>query len=185
MALRTLKRKNEKDLKWPKILISILSTIGIIDTGSITLKSWGLFNTLYCPGFNGCQKVLNSPWGTILNNDQYNIPLSFAGLITYFLLLLLSIFLLLNIFSLKRKGSKIIWWLIFAISCASSSFSILLLKIMLFNIEAFCTFCIISAILSISIFILSIIGARFESREPMIYRGTLIAFVVLISGLIW
>ena len=56
---------------------------------------------------------------------------------------------------------------------------------MLFNIEAFCTFCIISAILSISIFILSIIGARFESREPMIYRGTLIAFVVLISGLIW
>ena len=38
MALKTLKR-NKKDLKWPKIIIAILSTIGIVDTGSITLKT--------------------------------------------------------------------------------------------------------------------------------------------------
>ena len=49
MALKTLKR-NKKDLKWPKIIIAILSTIGIVDTGSITLKNWGLFTSLSCPG---------------------------------------------------------------------------------------------------------------------------------------
>ena len=38
MPLETLNRKNKKDLKWPKIIIAILSTIGIVDTGSITLK---------------------------------------------------------------------------------------------------------------------------------------------------
>ncbi len=43
------------------------STIGIVDTGSITLKNWGLFNSLSCPGVNkGCEAVLNSPWGTLI-----------------------------------------------------------------------------------------------------------------------
>ncbi len=50
MALKTLNRINKKDLKWPKIIIAILSTIGIVDTGSITLKNWGLFTSLSCPG---------------------------------------------------------------------------------------------------------------------------------------
>ena len=63
MALKTLNRSNKKDLKWPKIIIAILSTIGIVDTGSITLKNWGVFTSLSCPGIqNGCETVLNSPW---------------------------------------------------------------------------------------------------------------------------
>ena len=63
MAIKTFKSGNKKDLKWPKIIIAILSTIGLVDTGSITLKNWGLFNSLSCPGIkNGCETVLNSPW---------------------------------------------------------------------------------------------------------------------------
>ena len=114
MALETLKRRNKKDLKWPKIIIAVLSTIGLVDTGSITLKNWGLFNSLSCPGINnGCDTVLNSPWGTLFENNQVNIPLSFAGVITYSSILLLSIFLSLNIISPKAKLNKLIWWLIF------------------------------------------------------------------------
>ena len=186
MALETLKRRNKKDLKWPKIIIAVLSTIGLVDTGSITLKNWGLFNSLSCPGINnGCDTVLNSPWGTLFENNQVNIPLSFAGVITYSSILLLSIFLSLNIISPKEKLNKLIWWLIFLISCASSVFSFLLLNIMFLKIKAYCFFCILSAILSISIFIISMIGAKFESREPMIYRGFIVALTVLIGGLIW
>jgi len=70
MALKTLNRRNKKDLKWPKIIIAILSTIGIVDTGSITLKNWWLFTSLSCPGIqNGCETVLNSPWGTLYENN--------------------------------------------------------------------------------------------------------------------
>ena len=186
MALKTLKSKNKKDLKWPKIIIAILSTIGLVDTGSITLKNWGLFNSLSCPGIkNGCETVLNSPWGTLFENSQFNIPLSLAGVITYGSILGFSILLLLNLVSPKEKLNKIIWWAIFLISCASSVFSILLLNIMFFKIKAYCFFCILSAILSISIFIISMIGAKFESREPMIYRGFIVALTVLIGGLIW
>jgi len=50
MALKTLNRRKKKDLKWPKIIIAILSTIGIVDTGSITLKNWGILTSLSCPG---------------------------------------------------------------------------------------------------------------------------------------
>ena len=186
MPLNTIKIKNEKNLKWPKILIAILSSIGIADTGSITLKDWGLFNSLSCPGVNqGCDAVLNSPWGTLIKNDQYDIPLSFAGLLTYSTILLIVLILSLKIISPKQKIYKSFWWLLYLISCGSSVFSILLISIMIIKIKSFCFFCLLSAILSFSIFILSIIGARFENRETMFYRGLIIAFTVLIGGLIW
>ena len=92
MAINTLKSRSKKDLKWPKIIIAILSTIGIVDTGSITLKNWGLFTSLSCPGIqNGCETVLNSPWGTLFENNQVNIPLSLAGFITYLSILVITI----------------------------------------------------------------------------------------------
>ena len=186
MSLNTIKITNEKNLKWPKTLIAILSTIGIADTGSITLKNWGLFNSLSCPGVNkGCDAVLNSPWGTLIKNDQYNIPLSFTGFLTYSTILFIVLILSLKIISPKQKIYKDFWWLLYLISCGSSVFSILLISIMIIKIKSFCFFCLLSAILSFSIFILSIIGARFENRETMFYRGLIIAFTVLIGGLIW
>ena len=186
MSLNKLKSKKDKDLKYPKIIIAILSTIGIVDTGSITLKNWGLLNSLSCPGINnGCETVLNSPWGILFENSQISIPLSMAGLLNYSSILIISLILMLNIISNKQKTNRILWWLLYFMSGGASVFSILLINIMFFKIGAFCIFCILSAILSFSIFILSIIGARFESRETMLYRGLIIAFTVLISGLIW
>ena len=186
MALKNFKSINNKDLKWPKIIIAILSTIGLVDTGSITLKNWGFFTSLSCPGIlNGCETVLNSPWGTLFENNQLNIPLSLAGVITYLSILFITKILSLNLISPKEKLNKFFWWLIFLISCASSTFSFLLINIMFLKIQAYCFFCIISAILSFSIFIISMIGAKFESREPMIFRGFIVALSVLLGGLIW
>ncbi|WP_032525808.1 vitamin K epoxide reductase family protein [Prochlorococcus marinus] len=186
MALKAFKSRTHKELKWPKIIIAILSTIGIVDTGSITLKNWGLFTSLSCPGIqNGCETVLNSPWGTLFENNQVNIPLSLAGFITYLSILVLTIILSINLISPKEKLNKFFWWLIFLISCASSSFSFLLINIMFLKIQAYCFFCILSAIISFSIFIISMIGAKFESRESMIFRGFIVAISVLLGGLIW
>ncbi len=186
MSLNTIKINNEKNLRWPKILIAILSTIGIADTSSITLKNWGLFNSLSCPGINkGCDAVLNSPWGTLIKTDQLNIPLSFAGLLTYSTILFIILILSLKIISPKQKIYKYCWWLLYLISCGSSVFSILLISIMIIKIKSFCFFCLLSAILSFSIFILTIIGARFNNRETMFYRGLIVAFTVLMGGLIW
>jgi len=41
--------------------MGVLATIGLLDTGSITLKRWGLIGSLTCPGgSNGCDQVLSS-----------------------------------------------------------------------------------------------------------------------------
>ena len=185
MTINKIKISNEKNIKWPKIVIALLSTIGIVDTGSITLKNWGVFSSLSCPGLNGCDAVLNSPWGTLFSTNQITVPLSLAGLITYSLILLITIILTLKIFSPKQKLTKALWWCLYLISCGSSVFSFLLINIMFFKIKAFCIFCILSAILSFSIFILTIIGAKFDNRETMLYRGITISFIVLLGGLIW
>ena len=39
MALKTLNRRNKKDLKWPKIIIAILSTIGTVSYTHLTLPT--------------------------------------------------------------------------------------------------------------------------------------------------
>ena len=186
MSLNQIKIKNEKVQKWPGVFIAIFSTIGLVDTASITLKNWGLFNSLSCPGINkGCESVLNSPWGTLFKTEQYNIPLSLGGFFTYSSILIIILILNLKIIKSKTNHSRFLWWLIYLISCGASIFSILLINIMFTKIEAFCIFCLLSAILSFSIFILSIIGARFENRETMFYRGLIVGFAVLIGGLIW
>ncbi len=186
MVIKKITIKNDKDLKWPKIIIAILSTIGLVDTGSITLKNWGLFNSLSCPGMNkGCDIVLNSPWGTLFKNEQYSIPLSFAGFITYLSILFITLFLSLNIISSRNNNHRNMWWLLFFISCASSTFSFFLINIMAFKIKAFCFFCLLSAIISFSILILTIIGGKFDNREAMFYRGLITVFTVLLGGLIW
>ncbi|MED5468845.1 MAG: thioredoxin, partial [Cyanobacteriota bacterium] len=60
----TSRRRQDQGLKWPRIAMAVLATVGLIDTGSITLNRWGWIGSLTCPGGNeGCDKVLNSAWG--------------------------------------------------------------------------------------------------------------------------
>jgi len=52
MGSSRLKSRRRQDLgsKWARISIAILSTVGVIDTGSITLNKWGWIGNLNCPG---------------------------------------------------------------------------------------------------------------------------------------
>ncbi len=72
----TSRRRQDQGFKWARISMAVLATVGVIDTGSITLERWGMIGNLTCPvGADGCDKVLNSPWGTLyLNAYQYHIP---------------------------------------------------------------------------------------------------------------
>ena len=106
MGASRLKSRRRQDLgsKWARVAISILSTVGVIDTGSITLNKWGWIGNLNCPGgIEGCDKVLNSPWGTFFQTNNFSIPLSLIGLISYLLILLMAIFPLIPIIK-KQKA---------------------------------------------------------------------------------
>ena len=46
----------------------------------------GIIGNLNCPGgLGGCDKVLNSPWGTFFQTNNFSIPLSLIGLIQLFI----------------------------------------------------------------------------------------------------
>ena len=51
----TSRRRQDQGFKWARISMAVLATVGVIDTGSITLKRWGMFGDLTCPmGGDGC-----------------------------------------------------------------------------------------------------------------------------------
>tara|TARA_Y100001968_G_scaffold316681_1_gene344834 strand:+ start:8157 stop:9101 length:945 start_codon:yes stop_codon:yes gene_type:complete len=181
------RRRQDQGYKWARIAIAILSTIGLIDTGSITLNKWGLIGALSCPGgAEGCDKVLNSAWGTLIQGNNLSIPLSLAGLIGYSLILLISIIPFIP--GLKENTnnlSRMSWWILFFVSISMTTFSLLLLTIMIFKIKAFCLFCTISAIISITILILTLIGGNWDQPSDLLFKGIIISLVVLLGGLIW
>ena len=51
----TSRRRQDQGSKWVRIVMAVLATVGVIDTGSITLKFWGVLGDLTCPmGAGGC-----------------------------------------------------------------------------------------------------------------------------------
>ena len=189
MGTSRLKSRRRQDIgsKWARVATAILSTVGVIDTGSITLNKWGWLGKLNCPGgIEGCDKVLNSPWGTLFQTNDFSIPLSLLGLISYFLLLLMAIFPLIPILkSQKNNLLRLTWWGSFYISTATFIFSLILIYIMFFKIKAICFFCILSFLISLLIILLNIFGGGWEDYGQLIFRGFIMSIAVLLAGLVW
>ncbi len=183
----TSRRRNDQGLKWARITIAFLATLGVIDTGSITLNRFGWIGSLACPGgANGCEKVLTSAWGTISIAGQISFPLSLVGLLSYLAVLLMAIVPFLpGISETKANLSKKTWWGLFTASCAMSMFSLVLLGLMVFKIKAFCFFCLLSVFISLGIFILTLIGGRWDNPGQLFFRGLLLSLAILLAGLSW
>lgn len=183
----TSRRRQDSGSKWVRIAMAVLATVGVIDTGSITLKRWGILGDLSCPlGADGCDKVLNSAWGTLLQGDGFSIPLSFAGLIAYLAVLVMAIVPLLpGLAENKANLSRRTWWGLFVVSVGMAMFSLVLVGLMLFKIQAFCFFCVLSALISIALLILSVAGGGWDDPAPLLFRGVLLALAVLLGSLIW
>tara|TARA_B100000131_G_C18115471_1_gene611143 strand:- start:337 stop:1275 length:939 start_codon:yes stop_codon:yes gene_type:complete len=180
------RRREDQGSKWGRILIAILATIGVIDTGSITLKRFGFLGSLTCPGGNqGCDQVLNSPWGSIPFGESL-IPLSSIGLLSYLIVLLFAIIPFLSgLFKKKNNLYRPTWWGLFIISTCMFIFSGLLMILMVYKIQAFCFFCVLSALISTLILVITILNGGWENPRELIFRGFIISIIVILSGLIW
>ena len=165
--------------------MAVLATIGVIDTGSITLKTWGLLGSLSCSsqgffGCNGCEKVLASAWGSLFGQ-----PLALFGCLAYAAVLLLAVAPLVLQGEARVKLGQSSWWGLFLISTAMAVFSAVLLGVMAFGIRDCCPFCILSALLSTALFVLSLIGGDWEDRGQLVFRGVITALLVGVLGLGW
>ena len=177
----TSRRRSEPTRRWVRVVMAVLATIGALDTGSITLKRWGLLGPLVCPGgAGGCEKVLDSAWGSLFGQ-----PLSLFGFLAYGAVLLLALVPLILRRDSRDPLVQASWWGLFLTSLGMAVFSLVLMGLMLFRIHAFCPFCVLSAVLSLALFVLSLIGNDWEDRGQLVFRGVLVGLLVLLTGLGW
>lgn len=167
--------------RWWRVVMAVLATVGVIDTGSITLKRWGLLGNLSCPGgAEGCDKVLSSAWGTVFGQ-----PLSLYGFLAYSAILLLALLPLVLRGELRSRLVPLSWWGLLLLSTGMAVFSLVLMGVMVLKIQAFCFFCVLSACLSLALFLLSLIGGDWPDRGQLAFRVVLLALVVGLAGLGW
>ncbi|MFZ9849601.1 MAG: vitamin K epoxide reductase family protein [Vulcanococcus sp.] len=179
------RRRPDQGRRWVRVVMAVLATIGVIDTGSITLHKWGLFGELSCSstglfGCNGCEKVLSSAWGSLFGQ-----PLSLFGCLAYAAVLLLAVAPLVLQGEARVALGQRSWWGLFLLSTAMAVFSAVLLGVMAFGIRDCCPFCILSAGLSSALFVLSLIGGDWDDRGQLLFRGLITALLVAVLGLGW
>ncbi|MEB3304454.1 MAG: vitamin K epoxide reductase family protein [Cyanobacteriota bacterium] len=179
--LSSSRRRGDPGHRWVRVVMAVLATIGLLDTGSITLHRWGVLGPLVCPGgSDGCDKVLNSAWGSLFGQ-----PLSLFGALAYLSVLLLALLPLLLKGETRVGLHQTSWWALFLISTAMAIFSLVLMGVMVFKIKAFCAFCLLSAGLSLALMLLAIFGGDWQERGQVIFRGVLVSLAVVVFGMGW
>jgi len=179
--LSASRRRGDPGSRWLRVAIAVLATVGAIDTGAITLKRWGLLGALSCPGgAEGCDKVLNSAWGSLFGQ-----PLSLFGFLAYGAVLLMAVLPLVLRGELRTRLASWSWWGLLLTSTGMALFSLILIGLLITKIHAFCFFCALSASLSLALFVLSLLGGDWQDQGQMLFRVVLVGLLVGLVGLSW
>ena len=127
------------------ILIACLAFVGMFDALYLSIKRNA--GPIPCHITHGCSDVLNSKYSVVAG-----IPLSWFGLAFYVTVFSLAVF---KLFEDATSPSEFPLRMIFYLSGLGLIISALLVGIQAFILKAFCDYCLLSATLVLSIFLLS------------------------------
>jgi uncharacterized membrane protein/glutaredoxin len=183
-ALYSLTMLRKRQPTWiqrnSRFVIAAIATLGIVNTGYLTAARL-LKGSVVCP-VEGCDKVLESAYATVFGS----IPLSALGLLAYVAMLAMAIApWLLKADAPKTQRSLINdqTWLGLSIGgTAMAVFSGYLMSIMVFEIQAFCPYCVGSAISALCLFGLAIVGHDWDDLGAVGFRSVIIASITLIGA---
>jgi uncharacterized membrane protein len=130
--------------------VAVLSLVGVFVALYLSMYKWGMVGTLQCT-LGGCEVVQNSPWSQLLGR-----PVAEWGLAAYVALLVISVIGL----QPRFVHSRWVALSLLGISAGGVAFSAYLTYLEAYVIQAWCQWCVISAILVTLIFFLSIPGLR-------------------------
>jgi len=126
-------------------LFLVLSFIGIIDSTFLTIEHFKNNNSVVCLIIGGCDTVLKSEYSSI-----FRIPIAVLGLLYYLFIFLTTIF------SFRQKKEMILKHIsIFTVF--GFIVSLIFIYLQVFIINAICTYCLLSAFTSTSLFIFGLI----------------------------
>ena len=133
-----------------RIALPALALIGIGISAYLTYIHFNEIEPVCLPGTD-CVKVLSSRYA-----QMWGIPLSLFGLLMYVALTALGF---LNLVERIRR-QDLIATSIYALALSGTLFSIYLYYLEIFEIHAFCSWCIASSIVMFKLFILSLINLK-------------------------
>lgn len=135
------------------LLLVVLSLLGIMDASYLTYEKLAGVLPPCGAGFD-CGQVLNSQWASI-----GPIPLSALGLLFYATVFGLAVT---HFLELKLAGWSPLLLLKY-LTVFGFLFSLYLVSLMAFIIQAWCLYCLISAVISSSLFVVTQARTRYES----------------------
>jgi uncharacterized membrane protein/glutaredoxin len=174
-------RRRRQESRWihrrSRWLLAGIAVVGAIETAYLTILK--LTGSDACPT-EGCDRVLSSPYATVLG-----IPLTVFGFLGYATMIALATApLWVNPDKnkvLRQKLETWTWPLIFMLATAMLVFSGYLMTVMAFEIKAFCPFCVASALLALSMFLITLFGNRWEDLGQLAFMGLIVGIVTLTS----
>ncbi len=131
-------------MKTRAVLIAVAAFLGMVDALYLSLERNA--GPIPCHITRGCNDVLTSRYSAVAG-----IPISWFGLAFYVTVFSLAVF---TIFETEPPASRPLRW-IFYLSGIALVISALLVGIQAFTLKAFCEYCLLSAALVLTIFLLS------------------------------
>lgn len=131
-------------------LIALTALLGLLISIYLTLYKLGIIGTLQC-GAGSCDTVQLSRWGTLLG-----IPVAAWGVAFYGTVLVLSIASVQDRYADSRPVANAM----LALTAWGAVFSVWLTGLEAFVIDAWCRWCVASAILATLLFVLALLDWR-------------------------
>ncbi|AKG21996.1 vitamin K epoxide reductase family protein [Calothrix sp. 336/3] len=163
-----------------RYLIAGIAGCGALVTAYLTYVKFTQ-NSTACPT-KSCDLVLQSPYATVLGQ-----PLALFGFLAYTSMMIFAL-LPLGVDSVEKKENRnqlenLTWLLLLTGAVAMSVFSGYLMYVLFAKINAACIYCIGSAIFSLSLLILTIIGRTWEDFGQIFFTAIVVGMVTLIATL--
>ncbi|MGB3514701.1 MAG: vitamin K epoxide reductase family protein [Microcoleaceae cyanobacterium] len=160
-----------------RFIIAGIATLGAIITAYLAIEKL-TGGTVVCP-VSGCDKVLESPYAIV-----FGLPLALFGFLAYAGMGTMAVGpWLINPDSQKELRSKLedwSWLLMFVGAVSMTLFSSYLMYVMIFEIKSLCFYCIGSAVCSLALFILTLIGRNWEDVGQLIFTAIIVGMITMV-----
>ncbi|NET04833.1 MAG: vitamin K epoxide reductase family protein [Symploca sp. SIO2B6] len=172
--------------RWSRQLIGAIAILGALLTAYLTVVKLTGGTVVCTAGAEGaassCNDVLSTPYAEV-----FGLPLTLFGCFAY---VSMATFALAPL-TVSSEQKKVLrsqledwtWLLLFAGAAAMAIFSGYLMYVLAFKIQAVCLYCIGSALFSLSMLVLTIIGRSWEDIGQLLFTGIAVCMVTLIGTL--
>lgn len=165
--------------RYSRPIMASVATVGAVVTAYMTYsKLTG--NKTACP-IEGCNIVLSSPYANVLG-----LPLALFGLLAYIAMIGFAIApMLVSAPEQKLLREEVERWTGLLLLCGGTAmlvFSAYLMLLLAFVIKAVCLYCLISAVCSVTLFTLAIVGRYWEEAGKAFFAGSLVFIMVSIGS---